>query len=227
MKNKNYGIFNYSFIDNFIENKRLEMFNLLNEQIKDSLIESFLDIGTTEENKLRSSNFFVKKFNKIKIIKSITDQDIIKNNFNNILKKSITSDFTLEEIDQYKSDLVISSATIEHVGSNDAQMKMIENICLLTNKYFFITTPNRFFPIDFHTKLPLIHMLPKKIHRKILNMISLKEYALEENLNLLDISEINKMLKNLNEKGFLVSTYGIKLFGLTSNLLILGKKINS
>ena len=51
MKNKNYGIFNYSFIDNFIENKRLEMFNLLNEQIKDSLIESFLDIGTTEENK--------------------------------------------------------------------------------------------------------------------------------------------------------------------------------
>ena len=58
-------------------------------------------------------------------------------------------------------------------------------------------------------------------------MISLKEYALEENLNLLDISEINKMLKNLNEKGFLVSTYGIKLFGLTSNLLILGKKINS
>tara|TARA_B100001063_G_C16570810_1_gene455775 strand:- start:77 stop:760 length:684 start_codon:yes stop_codon:yes gene_type:complete len=227
MKNKNYGIFNYSFIDNFIENKRLEMFNLLNEQIKDSLIESFLDIGTTEENKLRSSNFFVKKFNKIKIIKSITDQDIIKNNFNNILKKSITSDFTLEEIDQYKSDLVISSATIEHVGSNVAQMKMIENICLLTNKYFFITTPNRFFPIDFHTKLPLIHMLPKKIHRKILNMISLKEYALEENLNLLDISEINKMLKNLNEKGFLVSTYGIKLFGLTSNLLILGKKINS
>ena len=66
--------------------------------------------------------------------------------------------------------MVISSATIEHVGSYDNQFKMIENIMKLTNKYFFITTPNRFFPIDFHTKIPFLHLLPKKIHRKILKI---------------------------------------------------------
>ena len=55
---------------------------------------------------------------------------------------------------------------------------MIENIIKLTNKYFFVTTPNRFFPIDFHTKLPIIHMFPKKIHRKILRLINLKHLIL-------------------------------------------------
>jgi hypothetical protein len=29
-------------------------------------------------------------------------------------------------------------------------------------KYFVITTPNRFYPLDFHTKLPLIHFLRQK-----------------------------------------------------------------
>ena len=30
------------------------------------------------------------------------------------------------------------------------------------NKKKFITTPNRFYPIEFHTKLPLIHWIQKK-----------------------------------------------------------------
>ena len=69
--------------------------------------------------------------------------------------------------------------------------KMIENIMKLSNRYFLITTPYRFFPIDFHTKLPFLHMLPKSVHRKILFIIGLKEYAKEENLNLLDYSLLN------------------------------------
>ena len=53
-------------------------------------------------------------------------------------------------------------------------------------KNSFITTPNRFYPIDFHTKIPVIHWLPKNIHRLILKTLGLHFYANEENLNLLD-----------------------------------------
>jgi dTDP-4-dehydrorhamnose 3,5-epimerase len=70
MKNKNYGILNLSFIDSIIEDKRLEMFNIIKDKINNNPIESFLDIGTTEEKKLKSSNFFVKKFDHIQIKKS-------------------------------------------------------------------------------------------------------------------------------------------------------------
>ena len=225
MKEKNYGILNFNFIDNIIKKKRLEMLNILNKNIKDNDIESFLDIGTTEENELESSNYFVKNFDKIKIKNSISDQEIKNDNFNKFLRKSITSEFSETEILNYKSDLVISSATIEHVGSYENQIKMLENIIKLTNKYFFITTPNRFFPIDFHTKLPVIHMLPKKIHRKILRLINLNEYAEEENLNLLDENTVNKLINRQQNVSFEIRIFKVKLFGLTSNLLIYGEKI--
>ena len=225
MKEKNYGILNFNFIDNIIKKKRSEMLNILNENIKDNGIESFLDVGTTEENELESSNYFVKNFHKIKIKNSISDQEIKNNNFNKFLRKSITSKFLETEIENYKSDLVISSATIEHVGSYENQIKMLENIIKLTNKYFFITTPNRFFPIDFHTKLPIIHMLPKKIHRKILRFINLKEYAEEENLNLLDENTVNKLINTQQNVTVKIRIFKVKLFGLTSNLLIFGEKI--
>ena len=225
MKEKNYGILNFNFIDNIIKKKRSEMLNILNKNIKDNDIESFLDVGTTEENELESSNYFVKNFHKIKIKNSISDQEIKNNNFNKFLRKSITSEFLETEIENYKSDLVISSATIEHVGSYENQKKMLENIIKLTNKYFFITTPNRFFPIDFHTKLPIIHMLPKKIHRKILRFINLKEYAKEENLNLLDENTVNKLINTQQNATFKIRIFKVKLFGLTSNLLIFGEKI--
>ena len=224
MKNKNYGILNLRIIDNIIEKKRFEMLKILQKYINTSQINSFLDIGTTEDESLKSSNFFVKQFNYISIKKSISDQNITNKKFTKVLKKSITSNFEENEIDLFRSDLVISSATIEHVGSFENQKKMMENIMKLSDRYFLITTPYRFFPIDFHTKLPFLHMLPKSVHRKILFIIGLKEYAKEENLNLLDYSSLNKIIHTHRNVNFKIKIFKINLFGLTSNLLIFGEK---
>lgn len=224
MKNKNYGILNLSIIDRLIENKRAQMLNILQNKIKNFTIESFLDIGTTEENNLGSSNFFVKQFNNIKIKKSISIQNVEEKNFTSFLKKSITKDFLKNEINDYRSDLVVSSATIEHVGSFENQLKMMNNIISLTNKAFFVTTPYRNFPIDFHTKLPFIHMLPKKIHRNILNFLNLKDYAKEENLNLLDFATLNKIINLLKLDNFEIKIVNLRLFGLISNIMIYGEK---
>lgn len=224
MIQKNYGLLNFNFIDNIVVKKRNEMFKILKENIYNLKIKSILDIGTTEEDSLKSSNFFIKKFNNIKNKKTISNQKIKKKKFTKNLIKSITSSFSNNEIKNFKSDLVISSATIEHVGNSRKQIKMIKNVILLTKKIFFITTPNRFFPIDFHTKIPLLHLLPKKLHRLILNFIFLKEYAKEENLNLISQNEIFFFLKEINSKEFDIKILNIKLFGFISNLIILGKK---
>ena len=63
-------------------------------------------------------------------------------------------------------------------------LEMINNIIKLSKKYFVVTTPNRFYPIDFHTKLPLIHWLPKSMYSILLKTIGLKFFSKEENLNL-------------------------------------------
>ena len=145
-------------------------------------------------------------------------QDIF---FSKILKKSITEDFTNEEINSLKSDLVISNATIEHVGNFYNQIKMIKNIKKLSKKFFVITTPNRYYPIDFHTKLPFIHWLSKKVHKKILSFLKLDFFSKEENLNLLSEKDLKIALKDAGVEEYKI--FYIYLMGFRSNFLVLGK----
>jgi len=46
-------------------------------------------------------------------------------------------------------------------------MKFVKEALRISEKYVFITTPNRNFFLDLHTAIPIIHWLPKKMFRKI------------------------------------------------------------
>ena len=121
-----------------------------------------------------------------------------------------------------KSDLAISNATIEHVGNLDNQILMCENIIKLSKKHFVICMPNRFHPIDFHTKIPFIHWLPKKIHRKILKIFKLSFFSKEENLNLLSKKDLVLIMKKLNHQNYQIKK--TKFLAFTSNLILIGTK---
>jgi len=114
---------------------------------------------------------------------------------------------------------VHSNATIEHVGSFDDQVLFVREMLRISNESIFIQTPNRFYPIDFHTILPFIHWLPKKIHRKILKFLKMDFYSKEENLNLLSTKELQKICNIWNIKKYKILKY--KLLFLTSNLILI------
>ena len=183
--NKIYATNHYTFIDRVVVKKRQEMCDIINNELSNVITQDALDIGSTNDIDNESSNYLIKNLADIKIYKSISNQEINNSFFSKTLKKSITEQFLDDEVQSMKSDLVVSNATIEHVGNFENQKKMIQNILLLTKKYFIITTPNRYHPIDFHTKLPFIHWMPKNIHRKILKILKLEFFSKEENLNLL------------------------------------------
>ena len=217
-QNTIYAINHYNFFDKIVFKKRLEISNIINNLIKDLQIHDALDIGTTSDDKNASSNIVIKNINKFKCI---SDQIVNSDFFNKKLKKSITEEFSENELHEFSSDLVISNATIEHVGGELKQKKMIENIIKLTKKIFIITTPNRFYPIEVHTKIPLLHWFPKPIYRKILKIIGLPFYANEENLNLLSVNELKKMFK---KHKITYEVKFLKLFFFKSNIIIIGKK---
>ena len=191
-----YVINHFKFIDNIVVSKRAEMLNIINKYIENLSLSDALDIGTTNDQDNKSSNFLIRNIKNIRLFKSISNQKINLGFFSKILTKSITNNFSEIEIKNFKSDLVLSNATLEHVGNSNNQMKMIKNVIDLTKKIFIISTPNRFHPIDFHTKIPFIHWLPKKIHRFLLNLIGLKYFSKEENLNLCSKKDLINMLKN-------------------------------
>ena len=219
--NKTYVTNHYTFIDRLVIKKRHEMCDIINNELSNVITQDALDIGSTNDIDNESSNYLIKNLADIKIYKSISNQEINNSFFSKTLKKSITEQFLDDEVQSMKSDIVVSNATIEHVGNFENQKKMIQNILLLTKKYFIITTPNRYHPIDFHTKLPFIHWMPKNIHRKILKILKLEFFAKEENLNLLSKNELKILLKNCGVNNFKI--FDISLLGFKSNFIVIGK----
>jgi hypothetical protein len=56
----------FKFIDKVVLNKRKEMANIINSQLKDIEIIDALDIGSTDDQDFKSSNFLIKNINNIR-----------------------------------------------------------------------------------------------------------------------------------------------------------------
>ena len=78
MKKNTYVQFENNFFEKIIKNKRLEMFNILKKNINIYKLRDLLDIGTTNDSDLKSSNIFCNMLKVIPIHKSISDQIIKK-----------------------------------------------------------------------------------------------------------------------------------------------------
>ena len=209
------------FADNIIHKKRLEIISIIKEKLMNGNFKDILDIGTTEDTS-ESSNLIIKSLKDFESYKSISNQKITSNFFSKKLQKSITEDFSLDEIEMYKSDVVVSNATIEHVGSDQQQLQMLKNIIKLTKKIFIVVTPNRLHPIEFHSKIPFIHWLPKKIHRKILSVIGMSYLSKEKNMNLLKPINLVNLMKNFNNVEYEIKF--VKFLMFKSNIILIGKK---
>jgi 2-polyprenyl-3-methyl-5-hydroxy-6-metoxy-1,4-benzoquinol methylase len=62
-------------------------------------------------------------------------------------------------------DLVYSNAVIEHVGDLADQQRMADEVRRV-GKRWFLTTPNRWYPFEFHARLPLVSWLPARLMHK-------------------------------------------------------------
>ena len=57
-------------------------------------------------------------------------------------------------------ELGFSNAVVEHVGGGrEGQRRFVGELCRVARRVF-VTTPNRWFPLDPHTLLPFVHWLP-------------------------------------------------------------------
>ncbi len=126
-------------VNQIILKKRKEMVKMINEYFKDISLNDALDIGTTNDMEYDHSNYLIKNLENIKIFKSISDQKITSSFFQKSLTKSIIDDFTNEEVDQFQSDLVLSSATIERQIKNINKIfSDFEALIVLIIKYFYL-----------------------------------------------------------------------------------------
>ena len=117
-------------------------------------------------------------------------------------------------------DILFCNAVVEHTGSREQQKKFIHEYCRICKRFLF-TTPNRWFPVEPHSALPIVHWLPVKMFRKILCILGKDALADESILNLLTIKEFVALFPD-NVK---IKVKKIRTCGMVSNLVIYGEWI--
>jgi SAM-dependent methyltransferase len=64
--------------------------------------------------------------------------------------------------DSGQFDIGFSNAVVEHLPDPESQRAFVGELCRVSRRVF-VTTPNRWFPIDTHTLVPLAHWLPDEL----------------------------------------------------------------
>jgi len=207
-----------SFLLKILKYNRLKIQQIFEKNIK---FKNLLDVGTTpifdEFNNILLHSF--KNRNNITSLSNL-NCSVLKKKFKKV--KFIKGDARRMKFKENSFDTVYSSATIEHVGTRSSQLKFIKECCRVSQKNVFITTPNKFYPIEFHTKLPFLHFLPSVIYRKILFSLGFVFFSNEKNLNLLSEKDLKNMCFFLKIKNFYIIKH--KFLFMTSNLILHIKK---
>jgi len=76
-------------------------------------------------------------------------------------------------------DYVVSNAVIEHVGGPDGAARMIAESQRVARVAFLHTTPNRWFPIEPHLMMPVLHWLPERARQRAFSAVGFDGYIRE------------------------------------------------
>ena len=176
---------------------------------------SVLDIGVTCDQTL-DSNFFEKYYPFKNKITALGQEDafFLEEEYKGL--KFVKGDACNLPFSDKEFDIAFCSAVIEHVGNRENQINLISEACRVA-KIAIITTPNKFFPLEFHTLSLFIHWMPK-FFRIFLRLTGRYFFSKEENLNLLSDNEIKDII---NKLGYQYKIYHHRLLGLRSNLVYL------
>ena len=148
----------FSKLSNISRIKRLELFHKLFSPGKQTRI---LDIGA-EINP--NGNRGVQLIDSFPWKNNITAVNLSKKHIDLINRyypqvESVVADACkLPWPDNY-FDIVYSNAVIEHVGRFQRQRKMAGEI-MRVGKKWFVATPNRWYPFEFHLRLPFVSWIP-------------------------------------------------------------------
>jgi len=162
------GLFDY-----FSAISRKRKTELLFEMMNPSETDKIIDIGSEVNLSSEKPEQFIDIFPYKKNISVINISEV---HIDTILKKYPECDARVGDAcdlpwpDDY-FDIVYSNAVIEHVGDYERQKKMASEIMRVGRKWF-VTTPNRWFPFEFHMRLPFVTWLPFHGYLKIGRILS-------------------------------------------------------
>ena len=111
-------------------------------------------------------------------------------------------------------DIATSNAVLEHVGSRDGQFRFVAELVRVARKVF-VSVPNRYFPVEHHTAIPLLHFNDRAFAFAC-GFLGKAEWAEQRNLILMSIDR----LQSLFPPGAVAGRSGLPLGKFSSNLFV-------
>jgi SAM-dependent methyltransferase len=197
---------------------RTRMFEQFMHNVAPTAAETVLDLGVTPDHSLEESNFFEALYPWPQRITAASIEDARHLERRHPGVRFVHLAPGRLPFSDGEFDVVFCSAVLEHVGEREAQRAFVRE-ALRVGRRFFFTTPNRWFPLEFHTLLPLLHWLPQPLHQGALRRVGHDFLARTENLNLLDEAALRGLFAGSAAE---LSIRRVRLFGMTSNLVAFG-----
>lgn len=212
-------LFHFDFVRKLGDAPRRAMFDFFMRELKPTPAETVLDLGATSLPEPQENIFELYYPHPERVTAAGTeDASFLEGRHPGLKFIRIESGKPLPFADD-AFDVGFSNAVIEHVGSRKSQALFLSELIRVSRRCF-LTTPNRWYPVELHTRLPLVHWLPAPAFRAIIAALGFEFYSKEVNLNLLSARELLGLLPpamntRLSRHSFL---------GLTSNLSLVIEK---
>jgi SAM-dependent methyltransferase len=110
--------------------------------------------------------------------------------------------------------IAASNAVLEHVGSPAHQVAFVGELMRIARRVF-ISVPHRFFPVEHHTAIPLLHFWDATF-APACRLLGRSEWADESNLILMS----RRRLRSLAPPGAVIAHTGFRLGPFSSNLML-------
>jgi hypothetical protein len=202
--------------------QRQRMFGRFLQSLSPAADTDILDVGVTDDQLHDHSNYFEAWYPYKSHVTAcgLEDASFLEERYPGV--RFVQADARRLPFADNSYDFVHSSAVIEHVGSHRNQATFLGELWRVARHGIFVTTPNRWFPIEFHTVLPLVHYLPPTAFRAILRGIGRDFFSDEANLNLMSRSTLADAAHLAGITTFRIES--VMLLGWASNLLLIARK---
>lgn len=199
--------------------RKLDQFNGL---LRPVATDKVLEVGIADVEYSPYDNFLIKRYLYPKNITAIGIGDLSEFRKRYPSVRVVTYDGRIFPFRDKEFDIAHSNAVIEHVGSRGAQEFFLREIVRVSRRGL-ITTPNRRFIFETHTRVPFMHWMGKESFDRFLKVIG-KGWATGDYMNLLSFRELDSMAKRAGIKNYRIIRN--RFFGFTMTFSLIWDESN-
>lgn len=124
--------------------------------------ERVLDVGVSALDDLPGENYFLRSYPFADQLTAVGIDDLADLELRYPGVTFVCADGRALPFEDGAFDVVHCNAVIEHVGGEEEQRRLVAELVRVA-RGGFVTTPNRWFPIEVHCRVPILHWLPRPI----------------------------------------------------------------